>query len=659
MIGFTLIFCITFLILLLYRYIYKIVYYIFQTLIFSLAIIKLTGETTAGYCDMLNNPPPPPPARRIWVKRTAYALILTLCLAPMLLFMWIGTYSRPQSNDYCYILDARNLTLWDHLQLHRNGRPYADGRTERGAFTYIAVMNALTPMGIQITTALPAMLIAAWFATAAALLYKTFAALGLSRRRVPLAMMASALLVAATCASFFTIRSMYWYSASIKYGVPLILVALYLLLLLHVATRPQDKGGAWWQAALGGALCFFAAGSAETFSMVLLLALVLLLACRCCRERCLPTLAAGSIAVVAALLVMLTSSGLSPKLSASSFQDSDVAVPSVATILQEVVSDWLLHITHPALLPSFALMLAVGILVGLAWPRQTTATNNLRSRTSAIPLGISLVAQLLLLPILLNHRSYSPQLLGRYSGEYFIIIVLNVAMIVSSALLLYWRARAFERYAQAGRILPQVGLPLLLLMFVIATQRGMDWKSYAFFWVTMHCLLLVIAGLLSLQMQAAVVGRYAIGIGIAYTTMWLGALAVSFALNLAGIVNVARSYAYLPYLSAWCALAWGIYFGWGFRSGGASTRIIQIGALLVTLWLCADILVGSFPLVQPMRSVAEAFDGRHEQILESRATGQRDILISQPPVDLKVNLKEFDICIHDYYDIDSFTYLEN
>ena len=576
----------------------------------------------------------------------------------MLLFMWIGTYSRPQSNDYCYILDARNLTLWDHLQLHRNGRPYEDGRTERGAFTYIAVMNALTPMGIRITTVLPAMLISAWFATAAALLYKIFAALGLSRRRVPLAMMASALLVAATCASFFTIRSMYWYSASIKYGVPLILLALYLLLLLHVATRPQDKGGTWWYAALGGALCFFAAGSAETFSMVLLLALVLLLACRWCREHCLPTLAAGAIAAVVALLVMLTSSGLSPMLSGSSSQDADLAGQSLATFLLEVVSDGLLRITHPSLLPSFALMLAMGILAGLALPRQTTATNNLRSRPIVIPLGISLVVQSLLLPILWNHQSFSPQLLGRYSGEYFVIIVLNVAMIVISALLLYWRARAFDRYALAVRILPEAGLALLMLMVVIATQRGMDWKSYAFFWLTMHCLLLVIAGLLSLRMQAAAVGRYAIGIGIAYITMWLGAMAVSFALNLAGVVNVARSYAYLPYLSAWCALAWGIYFGWGFKSGGGSMRIIHIGALLVTLWLCADTLVGSFPLVQPMRSVAEAFDGRHEQILESRATGQRDILISQPPVDLKRNLKEFDICIYDYYDIDSFTYLE-
>ena len=604
-------------------------------------------------------PPPPPPTRRIWAKRTAYALILTACLAPMLLFMWIGTYSRPQSNDYCYILDAHNLTLWEHLQLHRNGRPYADGRTERGAFTYIAVMNALTPMGIQVTTALPAMLIAAWFATAAALLYKTFAALGLSRRRAPLALLASALLVAATCASFFTIRSMYWYSASIKYGVPLILMALYLLLLLHVATRPQDKGGAWWQAALGGALCFFAAGSAETFSAVVLLALVLLLACRRCREKCLPTLAAGVVAVVVGMLVMLTAPGLNSKLSASSSQNSDLAGQSLAAFLPEVVSDGLLRITHPSLLPSFALMLAAGILAGLAWPRPTTATNNLRSRPMVIPLGISLVVQLLLLPILWNHQSFSPQLLGRYSGEYFVIIVLNAAMIVSSALLLRWRTRAFERYAQAGRILPQAGLALLMLIVVIATQRGMDWKSYAFFWLTIHCLLLMIAGLLSLRMQAAVARRYALGIGIAYTTMWLGALAVSFALNLTSAVNVARSYAFLPYLSAWCALAWGIYFGWGFKSGGASTRIIQIGALLVTLWLCADILAGSFPLVQPMRSVAEAFDGRHEQILESRAAGQRDILISQPSVDLKLNLKEFDICIRDYYDIDSFTYLEN
>lgn len=606
---------------------------------------------------MINKPSPT--ASRIWQKRMANALVLTLCLAPLLLFMWIGTYSRPQSNDYCYILDAHNLTLWEHLQLHRNGRPYADGRTERGAFTYIAVMNALTPMGIQVTTALPAMLIAAWYATAAALLNKIFAALGLPRRRVPLAMMAAALLVAATCASFFTIRSMYWYSASIKYGVPLILVALYFLLLLHVHTRPQGQGGAWWQVALGGALCFFAAGSAETFSVTLLLALVLLLACRCCREKCLPTLAAGAIAALVGMLVMLIAPGLSPRLSPSSSQASDLAVQSVATILQEVVSDGLLRITHPVLLPSFALMLAVGILAGLALPRLTAATNISRSQTSAIPLGISLVVQLLLLPILLNHRSYSPQLLGRYSGEYFIIIVLNVAMIISSALLLYWRARAFERYAQAGRILPQAALALLLLMFAVATQRGMDWKSYAFVWVTVHCLLLVIAGLLSLRMPAAVVGRYAIGIGIAYITMWLGALAVSFALNLAGVVNVARSYAYLPYLSAWCALAWGIYFGWGFKSGGASTRIIQIGALFVTVWLCADILVGSSRLVQPMRSVAEAFDNRHEQILESRATGQRDILISQPSVDLKINLKEFDICIHDYYDIDSFTYLEN
>ncbi|MCY4466289.1 MAG: hypothetical protein OXE46_12210, partial [Chloroflexi bacterium] len=273
-------------------------------------------------------------------------------------------------------------------------------------------------------------------------------------------------------------------------------------------------------------------------------------------------------------------------------------------------------------------------------------------RTPVIPLRIALRIQLLLLPLLLNHQSFDSQILGQYSVEYTVIIALNIALIGAFALLS--RRPSLERL-QHLHYLPQAGLAFALLIVILLTNRDMQWQAYIFLWLTLHSLFAMIASLLSLRMPKAVVRRFALGMVVLYAMMWLGALAVSFAASLFLSNYHGRIYTFVPFFMAWGGLAWGIYFGWGFKSLGGSLRLVRIGSLLVALWLGGSILANNIPVAESLSLFADAFDDRHEQILAIRATGQRDIRIPQPPVDLKAYQRDVP-CIYTYYDIDSLTY---
>lgn len=571
-------------------------------------------------------------------------LILLLCLAPMLMFAWIGLYARPQSDDLCHIVDASMQTVWEAVLIKRSGI--------NGSSANIVVMNLLGPLDIHVTALFPTLLIASWFATSAALLNKTLALLNAPRSRT-IAVSASALLISAACAGFYTLRSVYWYTASVKYGLPMTLVTVYLLLLLHVITRPPGKGSAWRLTAFGAALCFAAANFAEAMALLMILSLTLLLGVVWLagdewRRRCFSALAAGWVGSAAAILAMLTTPALLNRGSAS------IRLDSLGLQMSSAADKWLDRITDPSLLPSFALMVAAGILIGMALPSSPRAQHG---STSAIPARIALLIQALLLPIILNHQSFDAGFLGRYSLEYTVIIAANVALIGLFAL--SSRRKSAEGLHNISW-LPKAGLAIALLIIVLLTTRGMQWQSYLFLWLTLHSLLLIVAGQLSLGISAAVLRRFIVGMVVLYAMICLGGLALSIAISFFVTNYQGRIYTFIPFLVVWGGLAWGVYFGWGFKLLGGSLHLVRIGSLLVALWLGGGILANTLSVAESFRYFANVFDQRHEQILAIRATGLRDIQVPQPPLDLKTFLREVPRevpCLYTYYDIDSLAYI--
>ena len=68
-----------------------------------------------------------------------YALLLTLCIALLAMFAYLGTYSRPQSDDLCHIGETAEMSVWEAVLFERHGY--------NGSSANIIVMNLLGTAG--------------------------------------------------------------------------------------------------------------------------------------------------------------------------------------------------------------------------------------------------------------------------------------------------------------------------------------------------------------------------------------------------------------------------------------------------------------------------------------------------------------------------------
>ncbi|MCY4465619.1 MAG: hypothetical protein OXE46_08785, partial [Chloroflexi bacterium] len=289
------------------------------------------------------------------------ALVLILCCCPLFLRALIGTHSRPQTDDYCYLHDAREFSIGEHLEIKRSGHA---GRHIRGGVTQIALYHLLAPLGLQAVGLLPTLLIAIWLLTAAALLSRILTMCGRPREPV-LAFALAALLVGGAIGGFYTWHSLFWYGASIKYGPPIALATLYALLLLEVLRRSMDNRRQAASAAMGGGLCFAAACSGEPFFVWMLGSLSILLAVTAWMTRmrgaALPTLLTGWLGTVVAGGVMLSAQPFSNR-------PLTATADTLVTVLPPAMTIWLERLSADGVLVAFALMLAAGLLAGLRMP---------------------------------------------------------------------------------------------------------------------------------------------------------------------------------------------------------------------------------------------------------------------------------------------------
>ena len=181
----------------------------------------------------------------------------------MLLFAYLGLHSRPMSDDYCHIPTAARLNILEYILYWR--------ATIDGSYSDYALRSLLAPVGINITRFFPAILLGAWFLSSAALIAKCLRQLSLQRHRRVIALILSALLVAAISSALYSKMALYWYAASVKYSFPMVLLTLLLLLLLQTAEGPVDGRRHRLLTAAGALLCFACAGFAETLAIVMLI----------------------------------------------------------------------------------------------------------------------------------------------------------------------------------------------------------------------------------------------------------------------------------------------------------------------------------------------------------------------------------------------------
>ncbi len=572
------------------------------------------------------------------------ACIVAMCFIPALLFAWRGTYIRPYYDDWLHLTDAREMSVFEAVLWWRN-----EGKSH-GAYSPIVVKTLYGTLGPQGLRLFPTVALTSLIAAGTILLSQILKLLGTDRSRWRLALMANALLGSAVAFAFYGSKTLYWFSATARYVMPLAFTVLLLSLLLQIHQTPNKRSPKPWLLACA-ALAFWIAGFSETYTVVMAMALTVLLAAVAAAGRdwkqrlgyplfsCWLGIALGGLTMITAPSVAMRASGLYEK--AASFWHE---------FPEMIWSRMLDRFGDPDLQLAFVLMVAVGILVGFALPRSALmpAQRNESNRAANCWL-FGLLCQLLFLPLLLSHTSYEPVILGRYSSKYFAVIALNALLLAAFAWAL--RRRWHSKTAPLGLLAGALGLFLMLRFLHVNLRVEM------YLWLSLHCMLLMTAWQLSLRRAGAAFKRFAVGMGIFYliaamSFLWIASITVLFDIPNTG----GRYFAAISFIGCWCGLAWGFFIGWAWP--GFLAQIIRVVAMLVILAITVTIATGVIADVAAVRPYSEVFDKIDAEIRTKRKSGERQILIETPILCCKSHLEREFLrpFTNRFYDVDSIEF---
>ncbi len=194
------------------------------------------------------------------VFRITLAVVVTLAL---LLFIYIGTFSRFIADDYCSANLLRNHSFWEAQWLS-----YTTWSNRYATMLVTSLIDPLDTVGIRL---LPALLILGLTAG----LYWLLRRIALhTRYPVP----GLFLYILAGLSVYFSLyttpnlfQSYYWRSGNITYALPAVGLTALLAVLLSQSGRVRP----WWQLILVGLFAFFLAGFSETNAALLIAVLFL------------------------------------------------------------------------------------------------------------------------------------------------------------------------------------------------------------------------------------------------------------------------------------------------------------------------------------------------------------------------------------------------
>ena len=572
------------------------------------------------------------------------AVIAAVCFIPVLLFAWRGTYIRLYHDDWVHLADSREMSVFEAVLWHRNEGSF------HGAYSAIAVKTLYGTLGIPGVQLFLAVTLASLITAGTILVSQVLKLFAGKRGRWRLALMANALLGSAAASAFYGWRTLYWYSTTARYVMPLALTVLLLSLLLHIHQSSKGRSKNLWTLACM-ALAFCAAGFSETYTVVMALALIVLLAAVAFaggewKKRLGYPLTWSLLATGLGSLTMLTAPSVAMR-AGGRYEKSASFWHEFPDMIWSRMLD---RFGDPDVQLAFALMLAVGILVGFALPTplppQMSGERNSKRAAGCWLFG--LLCQLLFLPLLLDHISYDASILGRFSGKYFAIIALNGLLLAAFA----WAHHRRWHSKPAPLLLLTAALGMFLALHFLHVNLRVE----MYFWLSLHSLLLMTAWQLSLRRTESAFKRFATGMGVFYLTAGLSLLWMASITALSYTHGGGHAFAAFPFMLCWCGLAWGFFIGWSWH--GIWSRGIKAVAMLLIMYITVTIATGVIADVAVQRPYTELFDKIDAEISAKQKAGERHILIETPILCCKNRIeKQFKYpLINHYYGVDSIEF---
>ncbi len=136
-----------------------------------------------------------------------------LALAPLLLWAYLGQFSRVIGDDFNILDIGRQLGPWDTMIFFRH--------VFNGSYSNYFLQGLVAPLDTLGPQIMPAIILALWTAGLVWLALNLLGALGIQRNRLSIAITLAALTATAATNAFPTTESLLWYAASTRYALPL------------------------------------------------------------------------------------------------------------------------------------------------------------------------------------------------------------------------------------------------------------------------------------------------------------------------------------------------------------------------------------------------------------------------------------------------------
>ena len=568
--------------------------------------------------------------------------LVALSLAPVLLFAYMGLHSRLIHDDFGYTAIGRELGAWETMVFYYN--------EWSPAYTTVYIKAALSSLGVLLPPLSIALIIGLWMIGFYLFLRELIDRLRLEGARRAIALAGAALLAAAAINAFYSPQSFYWFSSNMTYTLPLGAVAGCLALASWVLKRSDDSARLIAGAAICALIMFLTAGAAEmyvVFQFVFLAALaaLALAVVEERKRRALAIMAAAMLlATLLGLILQVASPGVAARLAADAERYSP-PVTSLSLLLSLTVQLTFESVGRPTAFAGFVLMLSAGQFAALMTLKPSapcTAEWPGCRLPNAVKLGV--VVQLIFLPIMLAHKSDSPQFMGRYSLSYLMALALH-AVLLLTFVVAFWRRRQLQLALSLRRqALPAVSAAIMLvfaLLFALTQVRRIDARASTYLYVTALSLL----GMLALIWQGGAADRRTRMLGVVALAFpliaWLSIAALYCVTFIGHGFTADRIMSGPAWLQVLSGLLWGLYLGCLFKSSPYAVdsrrwweRWLVIGSLTVAVVVGGGIFLGQARLLPKLQTYATEWDARHAYIIEQRDSGSAHITVKPLSFDL-------------------------
>ena len=579
-------------------------------------------------------------------------LVLLVSGAPVLLFAYFGHYMRMMRDSYGLISQAREFDLVALVTMYRS--------SWRGSFGDVFLIGLFGPFDGEVVKFMPAVIIGLWLIGAFWLVALCLKLLKVESNRIAIAGVVAPLLLTASINGLYSLESLYWYDAALRYTLPLALTVFGIALSLELLLRSRTGMRQAFAALIVALVSFVVASFSEMYLVFQLSALPFLGAVAFVagkhshRRVALNLISIAWLATVFNGLIQLSAPGIGER--AEWFVAGGVTAPirELHQLIPVTANLTFQYVTHQSTFAGFMLMFAAGLTLSLTFSRTERRPSASSSHSiRALPLWLGLVVQFCFVPLLWAHTSDSPSILGRFSVAYFLVICLNALAILAFASLLLLRKRMSA--ARRPGPLSAAVFTVVLWTTAIAIFAGTQIRSIHYL-AAGHMFLtaLSILGLLSFAFASARSERDwrrdAALIVICFAATVISAVVLLALANYSiGYVRD-RVMAPLSLLLAIAGIVWGSCMGGWLRhflasSGRASGWLAgykSVGLSVVAV-LGFGIFFGRLQWLSDLQLYARGWDARHEFLLTMSEKGARRVEVAPLAYDMSQYFWKADI----------------